>query len=59
MLNLIVLGQVPGTHIELTFLQILLLSASFVFIAGLIYELNLRRKIFTHLLIIGVVRVAK
>jgi hypothetical protein len=50
MLDFIVLGQVPGTDIQLTFLQVLIVAAIFVLTTGLSYEIGLRRKIVKQLL---------
>lgn len=57
MLNFIVLGQVPGTHIQLTFLQVLCFAAGFLMILVGLHAISERRKLLKYLLALyGVTR---
>lgn len=49
MLEFIVLGQVPGTHIQLTFFQVLTVSELFVLILLVVHEIQIRRQIVLQL----------
>lgn len=45
MLELIVLGQVPGTHIQITFFQVLVLGELFILVLATIHEVRIRRNL--------------
>ncbi len=49
MLEFIVLGQVPGTNIQLTFIQVLLVSELYMMVLLALHEINLRRNIVLRL----------
>lgn len=50
MLEFIVLGQVPGTHIQLTFFQILTMSEIFISVLLVTHEIHTRRNIMRKLI---------
>jgi len=50
MLEFIVLGEVPGTNIQLTFQEVVGLSAIFVLVLLVLHGINARRKLL-HLLV--------
>lgn len=50
MLDFIVLGQIPGTHLQLTFFQVLCISTAFVLLLSLIREIEVRRRLLRQML---------
>ncbi len=50
MLDFIVLGQIPGTHLQLTFFQVLCISTAFVLLLSLMREIEVRRRLLRQML---------
>jgi hypothetical protein len=50
MLDFIVLGQIPGTHLQLTFSQVLCISAALVLLLALMHEIEVRRRLLRQML---------
>lgn len=50
MLDFIVLGQIPGTHLQLTFFQVLCISTAFVLLLALMREIEVRRRLLRQML---------
>lgn len=59
MLEFIVLGQVPGTHIELTFFQVLTLAEVFILLWAVSHEVRSRQKLLCRFLTPGIFSKAK
>lgn len=51
MLELIVLGHIPGTHLQLTFLQVLALASLFIATVALSHEIRVRRSLMLAIVI--------